>query len=429
MWMVNREWWMAGRDSCPGGSHTGFNPRCGALWLLSGFGRLRPIHYSPLAIHPHPVLCRTAPALLSCRPSSMISVTIKNVTKRFGDVAALERVDLEIAPGEIFFLLGPSGCGKTTLLRCIAGFYVPDEGEIFFGEENVTRVPPHKRNAAMMFQSYALWPHMTVAKNVAFGLEEKKLPRAEIQQRVREALASVKMDQLGSRRIHQLSGGQQQRVALARALVVRPRCLLLDEPLSNLDAKLRLEMRGEIRRVCKESGLTAIYVTHDQKEALSIADRIAILDNGRVCQVGAPAEIYRRPKSRLVADFIGETNILAGTIRAASDGAAMVATSAGEFSGVLSAPEWRPAPGESVLLSIRPESWRIGLDVPAANFAKGRIEDAVYLGEMAQYRFVSGDHTLKIFELNPKFVELGRDRQIYASAEPEDVVVLPGETK
>ena len=183
----------------------------------------------------------------------MISIRIQQLTKRFGAVTALQNLDLTIEPGELFFLLGPSGCGKTTLLRSLAGFYIPEEGRIFFGEEDVTRLAPHKRNTGMMFQSYALWPHMTVAENVAFGLEERKVPKNEIKRRVREALESVRMAQYEQRRPNQLSGGQQQRVALARALVIRPRCLLLDEPLSNLDAKLRLEMRTEIRRVCKDS--------------------------------------------------------------------------------------------------------------------------------------------------------------------------------
>src|SRR3954470_128683 len=236
---------------------------------------------------------------------TMISIQVKQLTKQFGSIVALHGLDLTINPGELFFLLGPSGCGKTTLLRTIAGFYIPEEGKIFFGDQDVTRLEPHKRNTGMMFQSYALWPHMTVAENVAFGLEERRVARDEIKRRVGEALESVRMGQYAERRPNQLSGGQQQRVALARALVIRPRCLLLDEPLSNLDAKLRLEMRTEIRRVCKEFKLTTVYVTHDQKEALSISDRMAILDGGRVRQVGTPRDVYRRPTCALVANFIG----------------------------------------------------------------------------------------------------------------------------
>src|ERR1700690_3946228 len=252
----------------------------------------------------------------------MISIRIHNLTKRFGAVTALRNLDLVVGPGELFFLLGPSGCGKTTLLRCLAGFYIPDEGKILFGDEDVTRLAPHKRDTGMMFQSYALWPHMSVAQNVAFGLEERKVPRPEITRRVGEALASVHMEAYAERRPNQLSGGQQQRVALARALVIRPRCLLLDEPLSNLDARLRLEMRMEIRRICKEFQLTTVYVTHDQKEALSVSDRMAVLDGGRILQVGSPQDVYRRPSCRTVADFIGETNFIPGRILASSGGVA-----------------------------------------------------------------------------------------------------------
>ena len=205
-------------------------------------------------------------------------------------------------------------------MRSLAGFYLPDEGKIFFGDEDVTQPAPHKRNTGMMFQSYALWPHLSVAENVAFGLEERKVPKDETKRRVHEALESVRMGSCAARRPNELSGGQQQRVALARALVIRPRCLLLDEPLSNLDAKLRLEMRSEIRRVCKEFKLTTVYVTHDQKEALSVSDRMAILDHGRILQVGSPREVYRRPMSKVVADFIGETDLIAGTVVSANAG-------------------------------------------------------------------------------------------------------------
>ncbi|MBO7223398.1 MAG: ABC transporter ATP-binding protein, partial [Kiritimatiellae bacterium] len=230
-----------------------------------------------------------------------VSINIKNLVKNFGAVKALNNVSLDIQPGELFFLLGPSGCGKTTLLRHIAGFYIPDEGNIFIDNEDVTKLPPHKRDTGMVFQSYALWPHMTLAENVAFGLKMRKVPAADIKRRVAEALDIVKMGDKAERKPNQLSGGQQQRVALARALVVQPRCLLLDEPLSNLDAKLRLEMRIEIRRICKEAGLTAVYVTHDQKEALSIADRLAIMRDGVIEQIGTPLEVFRKPTNSFVA--------------------------------------------------------------------------------------------------------------------------------
>jgi len=354
----------------------------------------------------------------------MIPVRLQEVSKRFEGSLALDRINLQVEPGELFFLLGPSGCGKTTLLRCIAGFNIPDEGRIFLGDVDVTREAPHRRNTAMVFQSYALWPHRTVAGNVAFGLEERAIPKAERDRRVAEALASVRMGELAGRKINQLSGGQQQRVALARALVVRPRCLLLDEPLSNLDAKLRLELRSEIRRVCRESGLTSIYVTHDQKEALSIADRIAILNKGRICQVGTPDEIYRFPKSRFVADFIGETNLLPGTVTACSDGRASVSTALGNIEGVVPPDSGTWEAGSRAVLSIRPESWKLQTEKSPSNCIKGRIEDSIYLGEMAEYKFVSGGEKLKIYELNPRFTAAGREKELYAVVDPRDVVVL-----
>jgi iron(III) transport system ATP-binding protein len=355
----------------------------------------------------------------------MISLTIEKLTKRFGETVALNRIDLRIEAGEIFFLLGPSGCGKTTLLRSIAGFYVPEEGSIRFGDEDVTHQPPHLRNTGMMFQSYALWPHMTVAKNVAFGLEERKVPAAEIAQRVRQALDSVKMGAYAERRIHQLSGGQQQRIALARALVIRPRCLLLDEPLSNLDAKLRLEMRAEIRRICREFGLTAIYVTHDQKEALSIADRMAVMDAGHICQAGRPSDIYRSPHSRFVAEFMGETNFIEGRISAAVGGKATVDTALRAFECRVSGDGWQPKAGDMCVLSVRPEAWRLSTQPGPANSIPGRIADRIYLGEMAQYAFAARGQSLKIFELNPRFVDASEERELHASADPEDVVALP----
>ncbi|MBS0658149.1 MAG: ABC transporter ATP-binding protein [Verrucomicrobia bacterium] len=362
----------------------------------------------------------------------MISVTIEGLIKRFGSMTALNGIDLRIEPGELFFLLGPSGCGKTTLLRSIAGFYIPEAGRIHFGDDDVTELPPHRRNTGMMFQSYALWPHMTVAGNVAFGLEERKVPKAETKARVAEALASVKMDHLAERKINQLSGGQQQRVALARALVIRPRCLLLDEPLSNLDAKLRLEMRTEIRRACKESGLTAIYVTHDQKEALSVADRLAILDGGKLAQIGPPREVYRRPRSRLVADFIGETNFIPGEVVSIDDRECHVKTAHGAFAGYLTDPTWHPTVGEAVVVSVRPECWtleRYSDYSPTVNVIRGKVGRGIYLGEIAQYEFQSSVapnlEPITLMESNPQFGEhTGRGDDWIACAQAKDVVVL-----
>ena len=368
----------------------------------------------------------------------MIAVTIRDLSKHFGEHLVLDHIHLRIEPGELFFLLGPSGCGKTTLLRHVAGFYYPDTGQILFDDQDVSRVPPHKRGTGMMFQSYALWPHMTVAGNVAFGLEERRVPRPEIMKRVDEALASVGMSTMADRKINQLSGGQQQRVALARALVIRPRCLLLDEPLSNLDAKMRLQMRGEIRRVCKEFGLTAIYVTHDQKEALSIADRLAILDRGNLVQVGTPREVYRRPRTKAAADFIGESNFIEGRALAAAGGSERwcVDTALGEFTGLKPDDEWDLHAGEPVILSVRPESWKLHEAARAdgnasGNVLRGRIGRSVYLGEMAEYDFQPSASpgnklvpSLKIFELNPRFLEVADDTEISARVEPDDVIVL-----
>ncbi|MSU69357.1 MAG: ABC transporter ATP-binding protein [Opitutaceae bacterium] len=354
----------------------------------------------------------------------MISIRIQQLTKRFGPVTALHQLDLAIEPGELFFLLGPSGCGKTTLLRSIAGFYIPEEGRILFGDEDVTRLAPHRRNTGMMFQSYALWPHMTVAENVAFGLEERRVATEEIKRRVGEALESVRMGPYAARRPNQLSGGQQQRVALARALVIRPRCLLLDEPLSNLDAKLRLEMRLEIRRVCKEFKLTTIYVTHDQKEALSISDRMAILENGHILQVGTPLEIYRRPKRKIVANFIGETDFIPGRVLSVLADRVVVDTPIGKFAGVLGDPALALANGAEVTVSIRPECWALGQEARGQNSVGGRLAESIYLGEVAQYGFVTGSTMLKILEMNPRFVGTSARNELFASVEPEDVVVL-----
>ena len=338
---------------------------------------------------------------------------------------ALQALDLTINPGELFFLLGPSGCGKTTLLRSLAGFYQPDHGRIFFGAEDVTRLAPHKRNTGMMFQSYALWPHLSVAENVAFGLEERRVAAAEIKQRVGAALASVHMEPYAERKPNQLSGGQQQRVALARALVIRPRCLLLDEPLSNLDAKLRLEMRAEIRRVCKEFQLTTVYVTHDQKEALSIADRLAILDHGRILQVGTPREVYKRPLGRTVANFIGEADFIPGHVMSLVNSGVTVETAVGRFDGVLGNPAKPPVVGAAVTVSIRPECWELHHSAAPRNVVAGRIGESIYLGDLAQYEFLtaSGAH-LKILERNPRFADGTVRRELYATVSPEDVVVL-----
>jgi len=354
----------------------------------------------------------------------MISVRVENLVKRFPGGLALDHINVSIKPGELFFILGPSSCGKTTMLRTIAGFYIPDSGQILFDDDDVSRLPPHKRNTGMVFQSYALWPHKTVAENVAFGLEQQKVPKAEIRRRVGEALESVRMEAFGDRKPNELSGGQQQRVALARALVIRPRCLLLDEPLSNLDAQLRHEMRREIRRICKEYKLTTIYVTHDQEEALSIADYMVILSWGRVQQIGSPLQVYKRPVNRFVANFIGATNFLEGEIIRTGAGEALVRTHIGEFRGALAHFDADLPEGKKVYLSIRPECWKLEVLAQEENCVMGEIRDASYFGEVAHYDFRIGDFGIKISELNPRHMGHAHHGKLYAWVEPEDVVVL-----
>jgi iron(III) transport system ATP-binding protein len=313
-------------------------------------------------------------------------------------------VDLEIKAGELFFLLGPSGCGKTTLLRMIAGFIDPTAGAIFFDGREVTFTPPNKRNTGMVFQSYALWPHMSVEANVGFGLSIRKTPAGEARRRVSEALALVQMEGYASRRPTQLSGGQQQRVALARAIVIRPDVLLLDEPLSNLDAKLRLELRSEIKRICSSSGITTVYVTHDQKEALSMADRIAVMRSGRIEQVAPPPEMYHRPNSRFVAEFLGETNILPGVVASCEGGRATLVLGSRPVHAV--APVALSA-GSSASVSIRPEAITLesaGGAAPGEGGGScrvpGTVVDSLFLGELTQYRVrIEGAGEIQVFAL------------------------------
>ena len=311
----------------------------------------------------------------------MISIRIRQLTKRFGAVTALRGLDLTIDAGELFFLLGPSGCGKTTLLRSLAGFYIPEEGTVLFGDEDVTRLEPHRRNTGMMFQSYALWPHMTVAKNVAFGLERRNVSRADIARRVEAALDLVGLSAYADRRPAQLSGGQQQRVALARTVVIEPEVLLLDEPLSNLDAKLRVEMRSELRALQRKLGITAIYVTHDQEEANAVADRIAVLDGGRIQQIGTPVELYDHPANRFVATFLGTANLIEGR----TQGGSFVAENF-SLPGI-------GGPDGPACVSIRPQDVTLGL---ATGGSGATVEESEFLGGVVRYRLKMGGQTLVV---------------------------------
>jgi iron(III) transport system ATP-binding protein len=352
----------------------------------------------------------------------MVGLTVRNLTKRFGKFPAVDAVSLEVAPGELFFMLGPSGCGKTTLLRLIAGFYEPDGGSILFGDKDITTLPPEKRNAGMVFQNYALWPHMNVSENVSFGLEMHRVPISERQSRIDKALAMVQMSDYAGHLPSQLSGGQQQRIALARALVFEPDIVLLDEPLSNLDAKLRLEMRQQIRRLHDELGLTMIYVTHDQTEALSMADRVAVMQSGKVSQIGSPRELYDRPANSFIAGFIGEANILAGHSRP-MEGRVLVKTVAGEIESTIFGKGL--GTGQAVHCCIRPENLRLVAESAAGdNVISGTLVGTGYLGSHEQHFIALADGTqLKAVRME-RGPRLAKGAIVKLVCSPDDVIVL-----
>jgi ABC-type Fe3+/spermidine/putrescine transport system ATPase subunit len=358
----------------------------------------------------------------------MSDITLRDISKTYGEgaaaVHAVRGVSLTVSSGELFFLLGPSGCGKSTLLRMVAGLVEPTAGAVFFGSRDVTHLAVEDRKAAMVFQNYALWPHMTVAQNVEFGPRMRGAPRAERRAAVAENLARVDLAGMEKRRPSQLSGGQQQRVALARALAAGGDCVLLDEPLSNLDARLRLHMRGELRRLVKATGITAIYVTHDQAEALSMADRVAVMNDGQVVQVGTPQELYNRPASRFVADFLGEANFIEGEVAGESGGrvqvrtplGTLVALSAGGGPGGLVV-----AQRTAVTCCVRPE--RLSLAVGGGEGIPATVETTTYLGSSSQYNCRLGNGaTWKVTCVASS--PLGPGAKVTLRADPADVILL-----
>jgi len=355
----------------------------------------------------------------------MPGVSLRALTLRYGDVAAVESLTLDVKPGELVALLGPSGCGKTTTLRLVAGFLTPEAGEIWVGDRCVSSaasvVPPERRRMAMIFQSYALWPHMTVAQNVAYGLRFKpQLSRADRDRRVREMLGVVQLAGYEDRYPGELSGGQQQRVAVARALVVEPEILLLDEPLSNLDANLRDEMRLEIRRLHETFGITTLYVTHDQAEAMVISDRIAVLQQGRVVQVGSAEEIFHQPRTRFVAEFIGRTNLLEG-VAVSPD-----AVACGPLR--LRVAPVGLEPGARVVVSIRPHAVELVADGgvgSASNTLDGVVKRASFLGESVDYEIALAGTDVVIRATTPATRRLRPGQRVTLHVDPEACVPLP----
>ena len=319
-------------------------------------------------------------------PDAKPFITFRNVTKRFGDFTAVDDLTLNIYHREFFALLGASGCGKSTLLRMLAGFERPTSGEIILDGQDIAGIPPYKRPVNMMFQSYALFPHMTVESNIGFGLRQDGMPKNEIAERVAQMLKLVKLEKFAKRKPHQLSGGQRQRVALARSLAKRPKVLLLDEPLGALDKKLREETQFELMDLQQELGLTFVVVTHDQEEAMTMADRIAVMSHGKVIQVATPAEIYEAPNSRFVADFIGDVNILDGKVSASGNGKIELAVNEG-FT-IRTAAADAPAMGSAAGFAVRPEKLKVSRAAPAdasVNAAQGEIWDIGYLGDMTVF--------------------------------------------
>ena len=350
------------------------------------------------------------------------AVIIKNAVKKYGDFTAVNGISLNIEQGEFFTLLGPSGCGKTTLLRMIAGFNTVDGGEICFDEQVINTLPAHKRDIGMVFQNYAIFPHLNVADNVAYGLKARKVPKEQIIPRVDEALKMVQIDQLKARQPNELSGGQQQRVALARAFVIEPGVLLMDEPLSNLDAKLRVQMRTTIKKLQRRLGITTVYVTHDQEEALAISDRIAVMNQGNIMQIGKPEEIYRKPANPFVANFIGVSNFIDCTVDGQDPASATVHLHDGHS---FQMPLRKPYSGE-VILSARPEQLFF-----SEQGLPGKVNMSTFLGDFIQYEVELS--TGQVLELNEytKDVDCAKNdgEEVHLSFNPKQVSLYRKDTE
>ncbi|MBS7614187.1 ABC transporter ATP-binding protein [Candidatus Bathyarchaeota archaeon] len=354
----------------------------------------------------------------------MVEVALKEVTKRFGEVLAADNITLKVNNGEFFTFLGPSGCGKTTTLRIIAGLEFPDSGKLFFDDDDVTNLPTYKRNTGMVFQNYALWPHMSVFDNVAYGLKIRKISKEEAKERVQKVLNLVNLAGLENRYPTQLSGGQQQRVALARALVIEPKVLLFDEPLSNLDAKLRLRMREEIKDLQKRLKITTIYVTHDQEEAMVISDRIAIQNKGKILQVGTPTEIYNRPQSLFVATFIGGGSLLEGIADKVGE-KIQVKINNSAIQGTPSSDEQRIKEGDKVAVVLRPENFVLEKPRSTSNQLRGIVEWTAFVGSRTDVRINMNERRLLIHAPPDIMIPVGKEVTFYISQ--EDTIILPME--